>query len=74
MSSGVPEQFLIEPHDHPVWEIYRQLLETSDVTVTALAFSLGFSSSQHFARVFRQLAGTTPTGYRSSSTAGGRVG
>ena len=52
----------------------RQLLETSDVTITALALSLGFSSSQHFARVFRQLAGVTPTGYRSSSAAGGRVG
>jgi AraC-like DNA-binding protein len=51
----------------------RELLETSDVTITALAHSLGFSSSQHFARVFRQLAGSTPTGYRSSA-AGGRVG
>ncbi|MEV5965917.1 AraC family transcriptional regulator [Kribbella sp. NPDC051952] len=46
----------------------RQLLDTSDVTITALALSLGFSSSQHFARVFRQLAGTTPTGYRSASS------
>ncbi|MEU4288570.1 helix-turn-helix domain-containing protein [Kribbella sp. NPDC026596] len=51
----------------------RQLLDTSDVTITALALSLGFSSSQHLARVFRQLAGTTPTAYRSSS-AGGSVG
>jgi AraC-like DNA-binding protein len=47
----------------------RQLLESSDLTITALAFSLGFSSSQHFARVFRQLTGTTPTAYRHS---GGR--
>lgn len=44
----------------------RQLLETSDITITALALSLGFSSSQHFARVFRQLTGTTPTAFRSS--------
>jgi AraC family transcriptional regulator len=44
----------------------RQLLETSDVTITALAFTLGFSSSQHFARVFRQLTDTTPTAFRSS--------
>ncbi|MFF0269319.1 helix-turn-helix domain-containing protein [Kribbella sp. NPDC004536] len=44
----------------------RQLLESSDVTVTALALSLGFSSSQHFARVFRQLTGSTPTAVRSS--------
>jgi len=44
----------------------RQLLESSDVTITALALSLGFSSSQHFARVFRQLTGGTPTSVRSS--------
>lgn len=44
----------------------RQLLESSDVTITALALSLGFSSSQHFARVFRQLTGSTPTAVRSS--------
>ncbi|TDW15182.1 helix-turn-helix transcriptional regulator [Kribbella kalugense] len=46
----------------------RQLLETSDVTITALAFTLGFSSSQHFARVFRQLTDTTPTAFRSSQS------
>ena len=44
----------------------RQLLESSDLTITALALSLGFSSSQHFARVFRQLTNTTPTAYRSA--------
>jgi AraC family transcriptional regulator len=43
----------------------RQLLETSDLSITAMAVSLGFSSSQHFARVFRQLTGTTPTTYRN---------
>jgi AraC-like DNA-binding protein len=52
----------------------RQLLEGSDLTITGLAISLGYSSSQHFARVFRQLTGTTPTAYRSSSSAGGKVG
>ncbi|WP_406047846.1 AraC family transcriptional regulator [Kribbella sp. NBC_00889] len=44
----------------------RQLLESSDLTITALALSLGFSSSQHFARVFRQLTNTTPSAYRSA--------
>ncbi|MFF0344190.1 AraC family transcriptional regulator [Kribbella sp. NPDC004875] len=58
----------------------RQLLETSDITITGLALSLGFSSSQHFARVFRQFTGTTPTAFRSQSSAqsspsaGGNVG
>lgn len=45
----------------------RQLLETSDLTVTAMALSLGFSSSQHFARVFRQLTDTTPTAFRRAA-------
>ncbi|GAA1578302.1 AraC family transcriptional regulator [Kribbella hippodromi] len=44
----------------------RQLLEASDVTITALALSLGFSSSQHFARAFRQHTGSTPTAFRAS--------
>jgi AraC-like DNA-binding protein len=44
----------------------RQLLESTDMTVTALALSLGFSSSQHFARVFRQHTGSTPTSVRAS--------
>jgi len=48
----------------------RQLLETSDLSITAMAVSLGFSSSQHFARVFRQLTGTTPTAFRRRRTVG----
>lgn len=44
----------------------RQLLEFTDLTVTAIAHTLGFSSSQHFARTFRQLTRTTPTAYRAT--------
>jgi AraC-like DNA-binding protein len=51
----------------------RQLLESSDLTITAMALSLGFSSSQHFARVFRQLAATTPTAFRSRPTGPGQT-
>ena len=47
----------------------RQLLTTSDLPITAMAQTLGFSSSQHFARVFRQFTGTTPTAYRTRPTA-----
>jgi AraC-like DNA-binding protein len=45
----------------------RQLLSSSDLTVTAIAISLGFSSSQHFARTFGQLAGCSPTQYRHAA-------
>jgi AraC-like DNA-binding protein len=43
----------------------RQLLDSTDLTITAIAQTLGYSSSQHFARVFRQLTATTPTAYRA---------
>lgn len=46
----------------------RQLLAGGDLTITAIAVSLGFSSSQHFARTFRQLTGVTPTEYRRTSS------
>lgn len=36
----------------------------SDVTVTQLALELGFSTSQHFATVFKRITGTTPTQFR----------
>jgi transcriptional regulator GlxA family with amidase domain len=44
----------------------RRLLETSDMPVTAVAIDVGFSSGQHFARVFRQIVGTTPRQHRRS--------
>jgi len=39
-------------------------LRRSEVSVTDLAFELGFSSSQHFAKVFRQHIGYTPRDFR----------
>ncbi len=51
----------------------RQLLETSDLTITATALSLGFASSQHFARVFRQLVGVSPSAFRLARTTGAQV-
>lgn len=40
------------------------LLETGEFRVTEVAAELGFRSSQHFARVFRQLRGQPPGGLR----------
>lgn len=42
----------------------RQLLHRSDQTITQIAFDCGFSSSQHFARVFQSFTGVTATTYR----------
>jgi AraC-like DNA-binding protein len=44
----------------------QQLLRTSDLPMTAIAIEVGFGSGQHFARVFRQLTGTTPREYRAA--------
>jgi len=44
----------------------RQLLD-GDVSVTTLAFQLGFGSLQHFGRVFKEVTGTTPTAYRHTN-------
>ena len=42
----------------------RLLAEDPGRTVTDIALSLGFSSSQYFATVFRRETGTTPGDYR----------
>ena len=39
-------------------------------TVTDIAYSLGFNSTAHFARVFKVKFGMTPTDYRMSNTRG----
>jgi AraC-like DNA-binding protein len=40
------------------------LLDNSSLTVTEIAFEVGFSSSQYFARVFRKYKGFAPSEYR----------
>ncbi|WP_051045369.1 AraC family transcriptional regulator [Tistrella mobilis] len=42
----------------------KQMLAGTDEPVTTIAHACGFASSQHFAAVFRRLAGVTPTEYR----------
>jgi AraC-like DNA-binding protein/mannose-6-phosphate isomerase-like protein (cupin superfamily) len=44
-----------------------RLLAASDLPVTAIGIDTGFSSGQHFARVFRQVTGCTPREYRRSA-------
>ncbi len=45
----------------------RDRLSDSSDTVTDIALTLGFSSSQHFATSFRKITGLTPSEYRSAS-------
>lgn len=44
----------------------RRLLLTTDSTVTEIAYSLGFSSSQYFARCFKEEYGLTPSDLRAT--------
>ena len=48
-------------------DIAKEDLHSTDVTVTELAYSLGFQSSQHFNRYFKRSTGMTPTQYRKHS-------
>lgn len=45
-------------------EAARELLATTEMSVTAIAMELGFPSSQHFATVFRRVQGATPSDVR----------
>ena len=42
----------------------RSMLGQTRKTVTEIAYSLGFSSSQYFCNVFRRYAGMTPINFR----------
>jgi len=43
----------------------RRLLRETDRSITDIALSCGFGSSQYFANVFRKHVGLAPTGYRA---------
>jgi AraC family transcriptional regulator len=41
------------------------MLRSAEARVLDVAIACGFKTQQHFARVFRQLCGTSPTAYRA---------
>lgn len=49
--------------------IASQLLEYKDLTVTQIAFDVGFESQRTFNRTFRRIMGTTPTEFRQNARA-----
>lgn len=49
-----------------IWQA-RKLLETSDMPITQVALSVGFSESAHFTRTFQREVGMTPRAYRRSN-------
>jgi AraC-like DNA-binding protein len=45
-----------------------QLLRRTAMSVTDIALSVGFNSSQYFSTVFRRYTGRTPGAFRQTST------
>ena len=48
-------------------DIAKEELHSTDVTITEVAYRLGFQSSQHFNRYFKRCTGKTPTEFRKLS-------
>jgi AraC-like DNA-binding protein len=44
----------------------KQLLQNTSLSISTIAFDLGFSTSQYFATVFRKITGISPREYRTS--------
>ncbi len=70
---------LFEASEHTVseWLLHRRLLACrasfqdpalNHMTITEIAFSVGFNSAPYFSRVYRQAFGTTPTATRAAQS------
>jgi AraC family transcriptional regulator len=55
-----PHQFVLRSRV----ERAKEILRAADSRVLDVAVACGFKTQQHFARVFRQLCGVSPTEYR----------
>jgi AraC family transcriptional regulator len=55
-----PHQFVLQQRV----ERAKELLPKAEARVLDVAVACGFKTQQHFARVFRQICGTSPTQYR----------
>ena len=59
---------------HTRFEKARILLHDVGLRVSEVAFAVGFQSLSQFNRVFKRLAGTSPTQYRVARSIGRRLG
>ena len=57
----------IEFIQQKIIDIAKEELHSTDVTITEVAYRLGFQSSQHFNRYFKRCTGMTPTEFRKRS-------
>jgi AraC family transcriptional regulator len=58
------------PHQSLLWhrvQRAKEMLRSGEMRVLDVAVACGFKTQQHFARVFRELCGATPTEYRYQS-------
>ena len=57
----------IEFIQQKIIDIAKEELHSTDVTITEVAYRLGFQSSQHFNHYFKRCTGMTPTEFRKRS-------
>lgn len=50
----------------------KQLLTKTQQSITDIAFTIGFNSTQYFATIFKKYSGTTPSEYRKDSVVFGK--
>lgn len=43
----------------------KEILENGDFTITEIAFSVGYADVTHFGRIFKNVVGVTPSGYKT---------
>ncbi|MFD2329575.1 response regulator [Cohnella sp. GCM10020058] len=58
-----PNEYIIEKRI----EKAKQLLRTTDLSIKSVASFVGYEDPYYFSRIFKTVAGVTPTGYRKSA-------
>lgn len=64
------EAYGLSPKQYQVvarWQEARNLLDDPQISITAIAYELGFSSSQYFAQQFKAHHGLSPSQYRGKT-------